>query len=260
MQQHPIPDNPLSRPIFVVFAFLILIFPVWGLWHALTHRDVPLETSVETLVSSAKNASSSLTGTSTYPVHHDITATLFWVGEDASKDNQNISNSPSAWDDDWVTHYGGVDDPKRRNGFLPEGFTPKENPFYIALPYNDFDKNGERRKEASQLIPWAGEQKWTSNESMLKNRWVKVTRGNKTAYAQWEDVGPFGENDASYVWGTSAPKSSTNQRAGIDLSPAVNGFLNGKGLEPVDWQFIDSKDVPDGPWKTLVTTSQVNWK
>lgn len=194
-----------------------------------------------------------------YPLHQAVTATLFWAGEEAGEDNKNISNLPSAWDEKWVKHYGGVDNPNKRNGYFPSGFTPKENPFYFALPYNDFDSKGKRRAEAISLIPWARERAWKDNESMLKNQWVKVTKGGKSCYAQWQDVGPFKEDDSAYVFGSAAPRSKTNKHAGIDLSPAVNQFLGLEDIDTVDWQFVAETDVPDGPWKNVVTTSQVYW-
>ena len=197
--------------------------------------------------------------TAVYPIHTGVSATYFWVGEPADKDNKDISNAPSAWDDNWQQHFGGVDDPKKRSGFLPAKFTPNENPFYVALPYNDFDSKGNRRSDALAIIPWANEKAWKKNESMLKNQWVKITKGDKTAYAQWEDVGPFGENDASYVFGTAKPKSKTNEDAGIDLSPAASQYLDLQDIDTVDWQFVDEKDVPAGPWKQIVTTSQIYW-
>jgi hypothetical protein len=46
------------------------------------------------------------------------------------------------WDQHWQTSYGGVDDPDRRNGYWPADFTPRENPFYVALPYGEFDALG----------------------------------------------------------------------------------------------------------------------
>ncbi|MEP7162774.1 MAG: hypothetical protein ABI747_03355 [Candidatus Moraniibacteriota bacterium] len=195
-----------------------------------------------------------------FPLHKDIMATLFWVGEEAGKANKNISNLPSAWDEEWAKHYGGIDDPKKRDGYFPSGFEAKENPFYFALPYNDFDGKGRRKKEMAILVPWANEKKWLKNESVLKNRWIKVMKGDKTAYAQWEDVGPFKEDDGDYVFGTAEPKSKTNKHAGIDLSPAVNQILDLHDMTSVDWQFVNEKDVPDGPWKQIVTDSQVYWK
>lgn len=193
-----------------------------------------------------------------YPLHQGITATVFWVGEKASQDNEEISNKSSAWDGKWKEHFGGTDDPKKRNGYYPEKFTPNENPFYFALPYNDFDINGNRRENSKQT-PWAGEKSWDNKESMVKNRWAKITHGGKTCYGQWEDVGPFKENDFEYVFGSSLPKNEINKNAGIDVSPAIRDCLGLEGLGKVDWQFVDFENVPDGPWKKIITNSQISW-
>jgi len=193
-----------------------------------------------------------------YPWHDDIRATYFWIGESADSDNQYISNLSSAWDEDWVHHYGGVDDPKNRNQYIPSAFTPKENPFYFALPYNDFDDNGTRRTDAYDVVYWAGEKQWNDSESMLKNRWIEITKGDKTAYAQWEDTGPFVYNDSNYVFGDASPSNDANHDAGLDVSPAVKDYLNLlQGKNVVSWRFVDFSDVPDGPWKDVITTSQV---
>jgi hypothetical protein len=152
-----------------------------------------------------------------------------------------------------------VDDPNRRNDFFPAKFIPKENPFYFALPYNDFDENGSRKKEAYTLIPWASEKEWGKLESMCKNRWIKIMKGGKEAYAQWQDVGPFKEDDKSYVFGTALPKSKTNNKAGLDISPAVKDYLGLSDIDKTSWQFVDLSAVPDGPWKKVITISQCNW-
>lgn len=200
-------------------------------------------------------------GESDYYLHEQISATLFWVGEKANDDNQDIPNSRSAWDDAWQDHYGGFDDPvKRDTDYFPSDFTPRENPYYFALPFNDFDEDGERKPEVQTLVPWSGERTWGTRESMLKNRWIKIISGEKTAYAQWEDVGPFEEDDATYVFGEAEPKSQENKHAGLDLSPAVNGYLGLDGEDAVDWQFIEEQDVPKGPWKEVITRSQITWK
>ncbi len=218
------------------------------------------ETLTNTPPDTNVNTNSVLPENSQYPLHKNISTTYFWAGEEAGKDNKNISNLPSAWDDDWTKHFGGIDDPKKRNGFFPAGFTPKENPFYFALPYNDFDDNGDHKKNAITLAGWVAGKKWGADESMCKNQWIKITNNGKTAYAQWEDVGPFGEDDSAYVFGNIAPKSKTNETAGLDVSPAVHDFLALGDIDKVDWQFIDETQVPDGPWKKVVTTSQVYWK
>lgn len=198
------------------------------------------------------------TSNSGHPVHRGITVTTFWVGEDASSENAYIPNSASAWDDHWLDHFGGIDAPDNRDAFRPADFAPKENPFYFALPYNDF-QHGDRKGNAATVIPWAKNRQWAAEESMCKNRWIKITHDNKVAYAQWEDVGPFETNDANYVFGTTRPHSRTNAAAGLDVSPAVQDYLGLDGRDTVDWQFVDAAAIPDGPWKQVVTTSQIDW-
>ncbi len=198
--------------------------------------------------------------TSPYLLHKNISTTYFWVGEKAGKDNKNISNLPSAWDENWQIHYGGVDDPVNRNGFYPASFTPQENPFYFALPYNDFDEDGNPKNDPQALAIFGQGQKFGSEQSICKNQWIKIVKGDKVAYAQWEDVGPFGEDDKAYVFDGNEPKSKENDHAGLDVSPAVHDYLSLGDIDKTDWQFIDAKDVPDGPWKKIITTSQVYWK
>ncbi len=195
-----------------------------------------------------------------YPIHQNITVTIFWVGEEGNEENNYIPNLQSVWDDRWLEHYGGVDDPNNRNGYFPADVTPLENPFYYALPYNDFDENGERKAEVDQVIYWSGEKGWGELESMCKNRWIKITKGNKSVYAQWEDAGPFGEDDADYVFGDALPKNELNDDAGLDVSPAVRDFLSLSDIDVVNWRFVDFSEVPAGPWTEIITTSQISWE
>jgi hypothetical protein len=194
-----------------------------------------------------------------YPIHSNISTTWFYVGEPADSDDRGIPNLQSAWDDHWQLHYGGVDSPRNRNGYLPAGFTPKQNPFYIALPYDDFTDKGSRKTDALDVVPWARQNAFGADDSYLKNRWVKISKDGRSVYAQWEDVGPFGEDDASYVFGLSKPKNILNDQAGLDVSPAVRDALSLSDLDTTDWQFVDAAQVPPGPWKTTVTTSQIDW-
>lgn len=193
-----------------------------------------------------------------FPLHQGVTVSFFWVGEEADSDNQFITNVESAWDQNWQENFGGVDDPDKRRGHLPQNFTPLENPFYFALPYNDFNEQGARKPDAYDTVYWATEKKWGEHESMCKNRWIKIIHNDKAAYAQWEDVGPFETDDASYVFGKSKPKSNINNNAGLDVSPAVRDYLGLDDLDIVDWQFVTEKDIPDGPWKEIITTSNQN--
>ena len=194
-----------------------------------------------------------------YILHENVTVTIFWVGEAGGGENGYIPNSQSAWDEKWQEHYGGVDDPDDRAGYFPADFTPLENPFYFALPYNDFNSNGARKSSAFYDVYWAGERDWGCRESMCKNRWIKIVKGEKTAYAQWEDAGPFGEDDAPYVFGQAAPANQVNGNAGLDVSPAVRDYLGLSDIDKVSWRFVDFEDVPDGPWKRVITGSGIYW-
>ena len=195
-----------------------------------------------------------ISATKMYPVHHNITGTVFWIGEAAGPENGYISNISSTWDEKWMEHYGGVDDPGNRHGFLPAAFSPGENPFYVALPYNDLDQQGTGKQERSRIVYWSAESVTTTGDttSICKNRWVKIMKGSRTAYAQWEDAGPFGEDDAAYVFGDQAPANTVNRHAGIDLSPAVRDYLKLEDIDQVDWQFINAADVSEGPWSTVI--------
>jgi hypothetical protein len=178
----------------------------------------------------------------------NVFATVFWVGEAATQNNP-VPNTKSAWDQNWQASFGGYDDPVRREGFAPAGFSPLQNPFYIALPYNDLGKDGRHRPEASQVIPWFWESYRGDSVSVCKGRWVAIHRGGKVCYAQWEDVGPFEVDHFEYVFGKESPRENRNLGAGIDLSPAVRDFLGLRGTERVEWRFVENHEVPAGPWK-----------
>ena len=181
-----------------------------------------------------------------YPWHTGIVTTVFWVGELPSGNNP-VTNHVSAWDFDWAGNYGGTDYPDNRRGFLPAAFVPRQNPFYVALPYNDVS-GGRTKPEASQLIPWFKTTFVRPGQTVLKDRWVAIRRGDKVCYAQWEDVGPFRTDHAEYVFGTGRPRPNLNRGAGLDVSPAVRDYLSMPGTDFTDWKFVEFTEVPPGPW------------
>ncbi len=209
------------------------------------------------------NIATTTTITKEYLLHKNITATVFWVGEPEGKGSSE-DNALSAWDDEWQKSYGGYDDYVNRNGYYPAGFVPKENPFYLDVPYDDFDYEGERKNNVYTVVPWAYEKVWGPEESMMKNRWVKIIKGDTVCYGQNEDAGPYQYDDYEYVFGTQQPKNRKANNAGMDVSPALRDCLKFEGLNSdsnkVDWQFVDEREVPPGPWKEIITTSQINWK
>ena len=178
-----------------------------------------------------------------------IVTTVFWIGEEPTRANP-MPNHISSWDMNWRESYGGTDDPARtgRANFLPAKFTPKQNPFYAALPYNDCTREGFK-PEAERVIPWFKEGPQPgSKRSVCKSRWIAIRAHGRTAYAQWEDAGPFRTDHWQYVFGSERPKPNLNRGAGLDVSPAVRDFLGLGETGVTDWKFVDLREVPAGPW------------
>jgi hypothetical protein len=186
-----------------------------------------------------------------FPWKKDIVTTVFWIGEKPSGNNP-VPNRASSWDKDWTKNYGGFDDPNPtgRSNYIPVNFTPRQNPFYCALPYNDKASTGHR-PEAPHVVPWFKEGYQGPAVSTCKDRWVAIRKGNKTVYAQWEDAGPFRTDHWQYVFGNERPKPNLNKGAGLDVSPAVRDFLGMKETDVTDWKFVEFSDVPHGPWSRL---------
>jgi hypothetical protein len=185
-----------------------------------------------------------------YPWKSDIVTTVFWIGEKPSTNNP-VPNRASSWDTEWTKNYGGTDDPNptHRSNYMPVKFTPKLNPFYCALPYNDKAKEGHR-PEAPSVVPWFNQAYQGPAVSTCKGRWVAIRKGIRTVYAQWEEAGPFRTDHWQYVFGNERPKPNLNKGAGLDVSPAVRDYL---GLQPTDvndWRFVEFSVVPRGPWTT----------
>ncbi|MDJ0312300.1 hypothetical protein [Arthrobacter sp. H35-D1] len=213
-----------------------------------------------------------------YPWHTDIVATTFWVGEVFDPSAADGSQVYSTYDDDWQARYGGCDgvltpacqtEPRTAaNGYMPSSMTPMENPFYLDLPYDDIN-DPAAFAERAKVIPWANDpgyagQATNGNFSYMKNRWVRIAIKDRVCYGQIQDAGPGQYHDSAYVFGSddARPANKKFNGAGMDVSPAINGCLGFSDLngqnDRVDWQFVDESEVPDGPWRTIVTTSQVN--
>ena len=239
---------------------------------AIRPQNSPLHEPVKPPVSSVENfgmQNGSLSARSTLPLvsssgaalsqndvimmHTNIITTVFWVGETSDASNGYIPNAQSAWDGQWQAHYGGVDDDSHRNGFYPAAFTPKENPFYFALPYNDLTEKGNRKSSAGNCPNSSVAS--LANYSWCKNSWLAIKHGSKIVYAQWQDVGPFEEDDTAYVFGKAAPKNKQGEKAGLDVSPATRDYLGLEDISTCDWAFVSFNQVPDGPWKQIITTS-----
>jgi hypothetical protein len=186
---------------------------------------------------------------SRFPWKTDIVTTVFWVGELATANNP-VPNHTSSWDPDWTRSYGGFDNPDSsgRRDYIPVRFIPRQNPFYCALPYNDVT-HGQTKPEAPLVIPWFRQAFQQRGHSVCKDRWVAIRKGNRTCYAQWEDCGPFRTDHYQYVFQNERPKMNLNHGAGLDVSPAVRDYLGLAATSLTDWQFVEVREVPPGPWR-----------
>lgn len=216
------------------------------------------------------------TGSSTYPLHTGIASTTFWVGEIFDANAADGSQEISTYDGNWLANFGGCDgvstngscetEPRvAANGFFPSTFTPKQNPFYLDLPYDDVNDSTAFANRGTE-IPWANDPAYAgkagdSSVSFMKNRWVKLQKDGQTCYGQIADAGPGQYHDAAYVFGAddARPANTRFGGAGMDVSPALNGCLAFSELDgdadKVNWQFIEAADVPAGPWLTVASNA-----
>jgi hypothetical protein len=202
-----------------------------------------------------------------YSWKKEIVTTTFWIGEKPTRNNP-VPNHKSSWDAKWAENYGGTDTPEpggRTGEFIPADFVPRQNPFYIALPYNDKTTNGHK-SEAKQVIPWFQKEYKGPGKSVCKGRWIAIRKGDRVCYAQWEDAGPFRTDNWQYVFGPERPLPNLNKGAGLDVSPAVRDFLELGDTDVTDWRFVDFEEVPHGPWaqfgdnNTFVINDRANQK
>lgn len=214
-----------------------------------------------------------------FPWHLCLVATTFWVGEIHDPNAHDGSQMISAYDGWWYERYGGCDGVvedgvcntevrEAANNYFPKHMTPQQNPFYLDLPFNDV--TNEKAFSQRHLIPWANDFGYAGNLenkkfSYMKNRWVELSFRGKTCFAQIADAGPVVYDDFEYVFGENneRPKNTEFNGAGMDVSPAVVGCLGFDALNGtqagVSWRFVDEVDVPDGPWKIVVTESGYDW-
>lgn len=197
-------------------------------------------------------------GFNRYPWKRNIYTTIFWIGERPTSRNP-VPNSTSSWDSHWYQNFGGYDNPSpsARHNFIPKAFTPKQNPFYCALPYNDITR-GSTKSEARAAIPWFKDTFIRPGQSVLKGRWVAVHYNGRTCFVQWEDCGPFRTDHLGYVFGNERPRPNLNHGAGLDVSPAARDYLGLENGAYCDWKFVDASAVPDGPWKNYGTNNTFN--
>ena len=184
-----------------------------------------------------------------FPWKTNVVTTVFWVGEKQGAGKTSPQHQ-SVWDKDWLKNFGGVDDPEpsARHDYIPISFVPRQNPFYCALPYNDVER-GQFKPEAPIVIPWFNQEHTVPGQSVCKDRWIAIRRGDRICYAQWEDCGPFRTDHFQYVFQNERPTPNARHGAGLSVSPAVRDHLGLASTDVADWRLVEVSDVPPGPWR-----------
>ncbi|HEV7406403.1 MAG TPA: protein kinase [Chthoniobacteraceae bacterium] len=187
---------------------------------------------------------------SEYPWKRNIVTTVFAIGEKSSG-KKSSTTQKSAWNAHWQTEYGGADplDAAARKNYVPSAFTPRQNPFYCALPYNDVTA-GATKPEAKLVIPWFKQAFVKEGQSICRDRWIAIRNpgNNKIAYAQWGDCGPARTDHWQYVFGNDVPTPNANRGEGLNVSPAVRDYLGIGTMAVLDWKFVEFREIPKGPW------------
>jgi TonB family protein len=184
-----------------------------------------------------------------FPWKTNVVTTVFWVGQEHVTGKTSPQHQ-SVWDKDWLKNFGGVDTPElaARHDYIPISFVPRQNPFYCALPYNDVEQ-GQFKPEAPIVIPWFKQVHAEPGQSVCKDRWVAIQKGDRICYAQWEDCGPFRTDHFQYVFQNERPAPNASNGAGLNVSPAVRDHLGLAPTDVADWRFVELSDVPPGPWR-----------
>jgi hypothetical protein len=108
---------------------------------------------------------------------------------------------------------------------------------------------GLLKPDAAKVVPWFISR---FRGPHCKGHWGEIRHGAKICYAQWEDVGSFCTDSASYVFGDERPVPNVNHGAGIDVSPAVRDYLGLGSLALVDWRFVEQADILAEPWSSYL--------
>jgi hypothetical protein len=143
---------------------------------------------------------------SRYSWKQNIVTTVFWIGEEAARSNP-VPNTQSAWDSSWGRHYGGRDNPINRINFIPARFIPNQNPFYVALPYNDVN-HSHTKAEAAQVVPWFRNSFVRDGQSVCKDHWLAIRRGTGSARLSGKMWGRSGLTIGSMSSAVNAPSQS----------------------------------------------------
>ncbi len=118
------------------------------------------------------------------------------------------------------------------------------NPFYISLPFDDIAFPEKAR--AWMPATWLGRSEKGKAISGCRDRWVEIKNAQGlSCFAQWEAVGPQGNDQADYIFGSKRPNGPGRA---LGVSPEVARYLHLAGGGITSWRFVEDTEVPMGEW------------
>ena len=188
---------------------------------------------------------------SRYPWKTDIVTTVFWIGEHADRE-QSRSESQ-----EFLGLATGRAITAVTTAPIPHGGTTTSRSissrgrirFTVALPYNDVT-HGQFKPEARDWS-FRGFDRHSCSRGI---RFAKIA-GSRSAEAigsatrNGKIVGRSAPTISNTFSRTNARRPNLNHGAGLDVSPAVRDYLGLRTDVLTDWQFVEVRDVPPGPWR-----------
>src|SRR5436189_138337 len=94
---------------------------------------------------------------------------------------------------------------------------------------------------------WVGEQ--ASGNNPVPNYKSSWDYNWTTDYGGTDDPNARRNSLGASIPVAFTPKQNPNHGAGLDVSPAVRDYLGLAPTDVTDWQFVEVRDVPPGPWR-----------
>ena len=190
------------------------------------------------------------TSTPRYPWKTNIVTTVFWIGEQPTENNP-VPNNKSSWDANWTSNYGGYDTP----GCLvapqlhPGLVRPAPESILLSRCRTTTLPTASSNRKPRWLFPGSSNPIPSRANLSARIAGSRSAKATASAMRNGKIAGPFRTDHFQYVFQNERPKPNLNRGAGLDVSPAVRDYLGLPPTDVTDWQFVEVRDVPPGPWR-----------
>ena len=195
----------------------------------------------------------------TYPWRLNITATVFWVGEDATERNP-VANHKSSWDSAWKESFGGFDNPDplhRTMDFGPRLSSPGRIPFMWPFPTTTSARGAQAGGlPRHPLVPpkFSGK-----GQSVCKGRWVQIIYNKRSCFCPMGGLRPVHHGRTGPTSLATSPRQHAQQGSRNRHFPAVRDYLGiPGGTAIVHWRFVEFYRIPAAPGPSGETTTPLS--